>query len=65
LPEPIILGSLARLVVHVQTSEAAVDDLLALIKVMAEEKIKEGWVKPEKQLNGDAKLNGDIYGRRQ
>ncbi|KAL7410835.1 pyridoxal phosphate-dependent transferase [Mrakia frigida] len=42
LPNPIRLGG-SRIVVHVQTSESAVDDLLALISEMKEEEISKGW----------------------
>lgn len=45
LPEPVIITN-SRLVVHIQTEDQAVDDLLALIKVIAEEKNTAGFVKP-------------------
>ncbi|RDB29659.1 putative low-specificity L-threonine aldolase [Hypsizygus marmoreus] len=61
LPEPLFLGG-SRLVVHIQTSEAAVDDFLALIKELAEQKKAEGFVKPAagQQSNG----HRDVYVRR-
>lgn len=37
LPEPITITS-SRLVVHIQTGDQAVDDFLALVKAIAEEK---------------------------
>lgn len=43
LSDPLYVGG-SRLVIHYQTSEKAVDDLLELIRVMAEEKRKEGFV---------------------
>ncbi|KAI0768507.1 pyridoxal phosphate-dependent transferase [Trametes elegans] len=46
LPEPIRLGG-SRLVVHVQTSPQAVDDLLDLVHELAEEKKLAGFVKPD------------------
>ena len=46
LPEPIILGG-SRLVCHIQTSEAAVDDLLSLVKELADQKVqKESFRRP-------------------
>ncbi|PBL00843.1 hypothetical protein ARMGADRAFT_1006947 [Armillaria gallica] len=59
LPEPLILGG-SRVVIHIQTSEAAVDDFLALISDIAEEKKKAGFVKPE--INGTHIK--DVYVRR-
>jgi len=60
LPEPLFLAG-SRLVVHIQTSETAVDDFLAIVKDLAEEKKKAGFVKPD-----ITKVNGhkDIYIRR-
>jgi len=45
LQEPLYVGG-SRLVIHHQTSEAAVDDLLTLIRELVEEKAKGGF-KPE------------------
>ncbi|KAI0359177.1 hypothetical protein OH77DRAFT_1575929 [Trametes cingulata] len=60
LPEPIKLGG-SRLVVHIQTSPQAVDDLLALVRQLAEEKKAAGFVKPEKTLtNGKAFKNAYV-----
>jgi len=60
LSAPLFLGG-SRLVVHIQTSEAAVDDFLGVIRDLAEEKKKAGFVRPEKKLNGVIK---DVYVRR-
>ena len=46
LPEPLVLGR-SRLVVHIQTSDAAIDDLLNLIRELAHEKELGGFVKPK------------------
>ena len=61
LPEPLFLGG-SRLVIHIQTSDAAVDDFLEVVRQLAEEKRKAGFVKPERQLNGAFK---DVYVRRE
>ena len=55
LPNPIRLGG-SRLVVHIQTSDAAVDDLLALIRRLADEKKAAGFVYSE-ATNGSARQN--------
>ncbi|KAI0336045.1 hypothetical protein GY45DRAFT_1350333 [Cubamyces sp. BRFM 1775] len=55
LPEPIKLGG-SRLVVHIQTSPKAVEDLLSVIRQLAEEKKAAGFVKPEAPLT-----NGRSY----
>lgn len=60
LPEPIRLGG-SRLVVHIQTSTSAVDDLIALIRVLAEEKARNGFVPAEEGMIGSAIQN--IYVR--
>lgn len=59
LPNPISIGG-SRLVVHIQTSQEAVDDFLALLKTMAEEKKAAGFVHSP-LANGNAK--GNIYVR--
>ncbi|KAJ3842980.1 pyridoxal phosphate-dependent transferase [Lentinula raphanica] len=59
LSEPLFLGG-SRVVLHIQTSEAAVDDFINLIATIAEEKRKAGFVKPETQVNG----HQDVYVRR-
>jgi threonine aldolase len=46
LRDPIVVDG-SRLVVHIQTTEEAVNDLLVLLRDMVEEKKKDGWVKPE------------------
>ena len=60
LSEPLFLGG-SRLVVHIQTSDAAVDDFLEVVRQLAEEKRKAGFVRPERQPNGAFK---DVYVRR-
>ncbi|KAF8168324.1 pyridoxal phosphate-dependent transferase [Crassisporium funariophilum] len=60
LADPLFLGG-SRLVVHIQTSDAAVDDFLAVVRELAEEKRKAGFVKPEEHVNGTIK---DVYVRR-
>lgn len=45
LPEPITITD-SRLVVHIQTEDQAVDDLLTLIKVITGEKKAAGFVEP-------------------
>jgi len=59
LPEPITLFG-NRLVVHIQTSEAAVDGLLGVIRELAQEKKAAGFVKPE----GQTHTYKDVYMRR-
>lgn len=46
LSEPIFLGG-SRLVVHLQTTEAAIDDFLAVVQELADEKKKTGFVKSD------------------
>lgn len=46
LPEPLALGG-SRLVVHIQTSSSAIDDFLSVVRELAEEKKKAGFVPPE------------------
>ena len=61
LPNPLVLGG-SRLVVHIQTTESAVDDFLAVVRELAEEKKRAGLVKPHtSQENGVYK---DVYVRR-
>ena len=43
LPSPLLLGG-SRLVIHIQTSTQAVEDLINLIRVLADEKVKAGFV---------------------
>lgn len=52
LPNPITMRGSPRLIVHIQTTEEAVDDLLALVRQIAKEKEEAGFVKPEKHVNG-------------
>ncbi|KII93435.1 hypothetical protein PLICRDRAFT_101118 [Plicaturopsis crispa FD-325 SS-3] len=61
LPEPLKLRG-SRLTLHIETSKEAVDDLLAVIRELAEEKKKAGWVRPQSK----PKTNGlykDVYVR--
>ena len=58
LPNPIKIGG-SRLVLHIQTSPQAVEDLLALLRQMAEEKKAAGLVPTD--VNG--KSHGNIYVR--
>jgi threonine aldolase len=44
LPKPLSLAA-SRLVVHIQTSEQAVDDFLTVIRNLAEEKKTAGFVR--------------------
>ncbi|KAJ7168487.1 pyridoxal phosphate-dependent transferase [Mycena filopes] len=60
LPEPLILGGSSRLVIHIQTSESAVADFLAVVRQLAQEKKAAGFVKSEATTNGNQR---DIYGR--
>ncbi len=48
----------SRLVVHIQTSEAAVDDFLGVVRALAEEKRAAGFVKPEGHADNAFK---DVY----
>ena len=59
LPEPMKITTL-RLVVHIQTEDQAIDDLLTLIKVIAEEKKTAGFVGPP-IVEGKSSAAQDIY----
>jgi threonine aldolase len=48
---PLKLGG-SRLVVHIQTAPEAVEEFLALVRELAEEKRKSGFVRAAKELNG-------------
>ncbi|KAG6902798.1 hypothetical protein C0995_011285 [Termitomyces sp. Mi166 len=61
LPDPLFLGG-SRLVVHIQTSESAINDFLALISELAEEKKKAGFIEPNPST--ERKVHKDIYVRR-
>ncbi|KAF8640347.1 hypothetical protein AX17_000019 [Amanita inopinata Kibby_2008] len=57
LPNPLFLRG-SRIVVHIQTTEEAVNDLLDLIRQMAEEKKAAGFVRQQTgQTNGNAFRN--------
>ncbi|KAH6917616.1 threonine aldolase [Coprinopsis sp. MPI-PUGE-AT-0042] len=60
LDEPLILGG-SRLVVHFQTSEEAVDDFLAIVKGLAQEKRDSGFVP---QVGSAGAAFKDVYIRR-
>ncbi|KAF9557865.1 hypothetical protein CPC08DRAFT_764314 [Agrocybe pediades] len=60
LPEPLFLGG-SRLVIHIQTTEQAVEDLLQVIRQLAEEKKAAGFV-PQPKVNGSEIK--DVYVRR-
>ncbi|EPQ60932.1 hypothetical protein GLOTRDRAFT_32903 [Gloeophyllum trabeum ATCC 11539] len=64
LPEPIVVSG-SRLVVHIQTSPAAVDDFLQLVRDLAEEKKRAGFdaAQYKAQANGHVRTNHDIYVR--
>ncbi|KAF9042108.1 pyridoxal phosphate-dependent transferase [Panaeolus papilionaceus] len=51
LPEPLIISpySGSRLVVHIQTSESAVNDFLTIVRQLVEEQKKRGFVRVEGQ----------------
>lgn len=58
LPDPIILQG-SRLVVHIQTSEDAIDDFLELVRTLAEK--KSSGVLPERQT---AQVNRNPYAKK-
>ncbi len=47
LPEPIFIRRAARLLVRIQTSDAAVDDFLGVVESLAEEKRGSTMLQPE------------------
>lgn len=60
LSKPLTLAA-SRLVVHIQTTEQAIDDLLGVVRSLAEEKKAAGFVRPvEKAGNSSYK---DMYTR--
>jgi threonine aldolase len=61
LPEPLSLGG-SRLVVHIQTTERAVDDLLGVMRILVEEKRAAGFVRPAK--SGENGSHKDMYVRK-
>lgn len=50
--------------VHIQTSEEAVEDFLSVIRLLAEEKKAAGWVMPTDD-NARTSTMKDVYVRRQ
>ncbi len=61
LPNPIRLGG-SRLVVHIQTAPETVDDFLALVRQLADEKKQNGYVAPEEVESNGAPFS-NIYVR--
>jgi threonine aldolase len=57
LPVPIKLGG-SRLVVHIQTAPEAIDEFLDVVRTLAEEKKKSGFIQPGKTA---VNSNGSIY----
>lgn len=62
LPEPIQLAG-SRMIVHIQTSDDAVDDFLNLIRELATEKQRTGFVRQERSFWEDG-VYKDPYIRR-
>ncbi|KAI0757228.1 pyridoxal phosphate-dependent transferase [Daedaleopsis nitida] len=62
LPDPIKLGG-SRIVVHIQTSPQAIEDLLSLFRELAEEKKAAGFVPPEKKAYPNGRSYNSIYVR--
>ncbi|KAI0034914.1 pyridoxal phosphate-dependent transferase [Vararia minispora EC-137] len=64
LPEPLKLGG-SRLVVHIQTTELAIDDFLRVLRDLAKEKRAAGFIyhEPNGVVNGSGHYK-DIYIRR-
>ncbi|THH27439.1 hypothetical protein EUX98_g6749 [Antrodiella citrinella] len=60
LADPILISGNPRLVLHIQTSEEVVTDLLALIRTMAEEEKAAGYVSPA-QTDEHRNGKGNIY----
>ncbi|TFK76863.1 hypothetical protein BDN72DRAFT_830033 [Pluteus cervinus] len=60
LAHPLVLGG-SRLVIHIQTSEEAVDDFLSIVRELAGEKKAAGFTPPTAQENGAYR---DVYVRR-
>ena len=63
LPEPISVGG-SRLVVHIQTSPQAVEDLLGVIRKLAEEKKAAGFVAPERTAYPNGRPYSSVYVKR-
>lgn len=62
LANPLKVGG-SRLVVHIQTSPAAVEDFLTIVRDLAEEKRKAGFVPPERKAQPNGHISKDIYVR--
>ncbi|KAI0728626.1 pyridoxal phosphate-dependent transferase [Fomitopsis betulina] len=60
LPEPIKLGG-SRLVVHIQTAEDTIDDFVALVRQLAQEKKDAGFVFSEEQQKANGVGKSSIY----
>ena len=65
LPDPIAVGG-SRLVVHIQTSPDAVDDLLTIIRELSEEKKASGFIPPKTapHVNGNGNIYKDVFVRK-
>jgi hypothetical protein len=58
---PLQLGGGSRIVLHVQTAEGAVDDLINLVRELKDEKLREGFTpqeRPEWQTEGAMHVQG-------
>lgn len=64
LAQPLIING-SRLAIHIQTDPQAVDDLINIVKTLAEEKKAAGFVpKAKPVLNGNGNAYKDVYLRR-
>ena len=59
LPEPLAVRG-SRLVIHIQTEDQAVDDFLALVKTITEEKKAAGFA-PSPPAGGNSTTTGTTY----
>ncbi|OCH96587.1 hypothetical protein OBBRIDRAFT_829999 [Obba rivulosa] len=62
LPVPLKVGG-SRLVVHIQTSPTAIEDFLAIVRELAEQKRQAGFVAPERKVSANGNIPKDIYVR--
>ncbi|EJF66504.1 pyridoxal phosphate-dependent transferase [Dichomitus squalens] len=60
LSDPLAVGG-SRLVVHIQTSPQAVEDFLAVVRKLAEEKKAAGFVPPEKKTYPNGRPYSSVY----
>ena len=65
LPEPITISA-SRLAIHIQTDPQAVEDLINVVKTLAEEKKAAGFVPKTKEVhvNGTGNIYKDVYVRK-